>query len=256
MKWTLWTACLTTVFATVAFAADKPAEKKLTRVLLVTGRDVPPHPWRETSPALREALEKTGQFEVLVSEEPAVLESSALAGYDVILLNYYNWERPEITDQAKENLLKFVKGGKGLVSFHFSVRAWGGWKEYVKLIGRIWIDTSGHGPRGTFKVKVAKPDHYITQGLTDFEADDELYAKLVGDTPINVLVEAYSEWSKKTEPIAWTLDYGKGRVFNIVLGHDAKACRLPQFVQLLQRGTAWAAHLDDKAGVPKEATAK
>lgn len=252
MKWTLWLACLAAAFATFALAADKPAEKKLTRVLLVTGRDVPAHPWRETTPALREALEKTGQFEVLVSEEPAVLESSVLADYDVILLNYYNWQRPEITDHAKENLLKFVKSGKGLVSFHFSVRAWGGWAEYRKLIGRIWIDSSGHGPRGTFKVKVAQPDHFITQGLTDFEADDELYAKLVGDTPINVLVEAYSDWSKKTEPIAWTLEYGQGRVFNIVLGHDAKACRLPQFVQLLQRGTAWVARLDHKATTENE----
>ncbi|HOW70872.1 MAG TPA: ThuA domain-containing protein [Phycisphaerae bacterium] len=253
MKWTLWIACLITTFATTAVAADKPQAKRLSRILLVTGRDVPAHPWRETTPALREALEKTGKFEVLVSEEPAVLESSALASYDVILLNYYNWERPEITDQAKENLLKFVKSGKGLVSFHFSVRAWGKWAEYRKLIGRIWVDSSGHGPRGTFKVKVADADHYITQGLTDFEADDELYAKLIGDTPINVLVEAYSEWSKKTEPIAWTLDYGQGRVFNIVLGHDAKACRLPQFVQLLQRGTVWAGRLDGQTENPSQA---
>ncbi|MBN1341405.1 MAG: ThuA domain-containing protein [Phycisphaerae bacterium] len=226
-----------------AQAAEQPAKEKLIRVLLITGRDVPVHPWRETTPVLREHLEKTKKFEVVVSEEPLVLESSdALAGYDVILLNYYNWQRPSITEKAKENLLSFVKGGKGLVSFHFSVRAFGEWPEYRNLIGRIWTTGSGHGPRGKFQSKVVKPDHPITAGVPEtFEADDELYAKLVGDAPIDVLVEAYSEWSKKTEPLAWTLTYGKGRVFNIVYGHDARACQNPSFAKLLQQGTLWVA---------------
>ncbi|MGB9625073.1 MAG: hypothetical protein ACPMAQ_09445 [Phycisphaerae bacterium] len=45
---------------------------------------------------------------------------------------------------------------------------------------------------------------------------------------------------------SWTLDYGKGRVFNIVLGHDAKVCRDPNFVRLLQRGAEWVAKKDTK----------
>ena len=236
------TICLLLLTAGAAFAqtASQPAATPGTRVLVITGRDVPAHNWRETTPALREHLEKSGKFEVLVSEEPLVLESAeALASYDVILLNYYNWQRPTISDQAKENLLAFVRNGKGLVSFHFSARAFEEWPEYRKLIGRIWTTGSGHGPRGAFGTKVIAKDHFITQGTSDFGADDELYSKLVGDTPITVLVEAYSEWSKRSEPMAWTLTYGKGRVFNVVLGHDAKACRNPDFARLLVRGTEW-----------------
>lgn len=225
---------------------QKSQEPQLTRILVITGRDVPAHKWREVTPVLREHLEKSGKYELAVSEEPLVLESSALDSYDVILLNYYNWQRPTITDKAKENLLAFVKNGKGLVCFHFSVRAFNEWSEYRKLVGRVWLDGSGHGPRGSFKVKIAKPDHFITEGLTDFEADDELYAKLVGDTPINVLAEAYSDWSKQTEPLAWTLDYGKGRVFSLMLGHDVKAVSTPEFTRLLQRGTDWVARKDAK----------
>ncbi|HOB75388.1 MAG TPA: ThuA domain-containing protein [Phycisphaerae bacterium] len=227
--------------------AEKPAEKALTRLLIVTGRDVPAHKWRETTPVLREHLEATGEFEVVVSEEPLVLESSALDSYDVILLNYYNWERPGITPKAQENLLKFVKGGKGLVSFHFSCRAFEHeWPEYRNLIGRIWTTGSGHGPRGKFEAKIKDREHFITQGISDFQADDELYAKLVGDAPIHVLVEAYSEWSGRVEPLVWTLEYGKGRVYNNVFGHDVKACRDPNFAKLLQRGTLWAAGKDAK----------
>ncbi len=244
MKLVMWGLWVVAGLLVSGQSADQPAEAKLKRILLVTGRDVPAHNWRETSPALREHLEATRQFEVVVSEEPLVLESSALDGYDAILLNYYNWQRPGITPKARENLTRFVKDGKGLIAFHFSVRAFEDWPEYRDLVGRIWTKGSGHGPRGTFKARVKAKDHPITQGTSDFEADDELYAKLVGDAPINVLVEADSEWSKQTEPIAWTLDYGKGRVFGFMLGHDAKACRDPNFARLLQRGTAWA------AGVP------
>jgi len=227
-------------------AADKPAEKKLTRVLIVTGRDVDAHNWREVTPVLREHLEKSGQFEVVVSEEPLVLESSAPDNYDVILLNYYNWQRPSIPAKARENLLNFVKSGKGLVAFHFSANAWGDWEEYRNLIGRIWTKGSGHGPRGKFNVRIKDKGHFITQGISDFEADDELYAKLVGEAPIHVLMEADSEWSKKTEPLAWTLDYGKGRVFGYMLGHDVRACRDDNFAKLLVQGTLWTARKDAK----------
>lgn len=237
----IWISC---VLANMVVAAEAPkaAAAKPTRVLIVTGRDVPAHNWRETTPALREALEADKKFEVVVSEEPNVLESSALDEYDVVLLNYFAVERPGYSAKSQENLTRFVKNGKGLVCFHFSANTSGRWPEYADLVGRIWVPkTSGHGPRGKFNVKITDKQHFITEGLSDFEADDELYAKLQGNAPIHVLIEADSEWSGKTEPLAWTLDVGKGRVFGFMLGHDGKACRNPSFVKILQRGTAWAA---------------
>jgi type 1 glutamine amidotransferase len=78
--------------------------------------------------------------------------------------------------------------------------------------------------------------------VTDFEADDELYASLAGDTKIDVLATALSaDYSKKDEPMAWTLRYGDGRVFVLALGHDAKARENPSFQKLLVQGCAWAA---------------
>ena len=68
---------------------------------------------------------------------------------------------------------------------------------------------------------------------TDFEADDELYAKLLGDAPITVLVEADSDWSKKTEPLVFWQDYGKGRVFYNAYGHDGKALSTPEVKKII-----------------------
>jgi type 1 glutamine amidotransferase len=43
--------------------------------------------------------------------------------------------------------------------------------------------------------------------------------------------------------MAFVLDYGKGRVFQTVLGHDTRAYASPGVGQLLRRGCAWVARL-------------
>lgn len=234
--------------ALLVLRAQDAAKKK--RVLIVTGNDVPAHDWRTTTPATRAILEADGAFEVFVSEEPSVLETSALSKYDVLVLNYRNPPAEKLSDAARANLTSFVKGGKGLVAVHFAVSAWGDWPEFQKLVGRTWVGkkeagedkASGHGPRGKFKVAVKAKDNPITKGIDDFEADDELYARLAGDAPIDVLATAFSaDYSKRDEPMAWTLRYGEGRVFVTVLGHDVRARETSSFKRLLVQGSAWAA---------------
>lgn len=219
-----------------------PAPKKI-NVLLITGDDVAVHPWYEVSQAIRQALVDSGKFQVRVCEDPGVLESArALQRYDVIFLHYYNATTPTLSDTAKQNLLDFVRGGKGFCVSHLSSASFKEWDEFKKLCGRYWVmGQSGHGPRGKFQVKVADPAHPITRGLQPFEADDELYAKLQGDTPIHVLLEADSDWSKRTEPLAFVLQYGQGRVFHETFGHDAKAIQNPAIQKLLVQGVQWAA---------------
>jgi type 1 glutamine amidotransferase len=43
------------------------------------------------------------------------------------------------------------------------------------------------------------------------------------------------------QPMLWTLEYGKGRVFVTALGHDAAAMKSEIFAVSLTRGTEWAA---------------
>jgi type 1 glutamine amidotransferase len=222
-------------------AADAPGKIK---VLLVTGDDVQPaHNWREVSQAIRETLVTSGKFDVRVCEDAGVLDSAAtLSRYDLVFLHLYNAKTPTLSAGAKENLASFVKDGKGLVISHLSSASFKEWEEFPKLCGRCWVmGKSGHGPRSVFKARIANKDNPITQGISDFEADDELYAKLQGDAPITVLVEADSDWSKKTEPLVFTVEYGKGRVFHETFGHDGKALQNPVVRKLIQRGCEWAA---------------
>lgn len=225
-------------------AADSGQRPEQIEVLLIAGDDVAPyHDWREISERTREVLAGSDRFDVRVCEDPLILDSkAALANYDVIVLTMFHRGTPKMTDQAKENLLNFVKGGKGFYVQHLASASFPDWAEFGKLCGRKWVmGTSGHGPRSVFDVKVVKKDHPITKGMTDFKIFDELYARLQGDEQIEVLVSAYSDWSEKQEPLVFTRPYGKGRSVHNAFGHDFKAILHPSMQQLIRNGVEWAA---------------
>lgn len=235
--------CFGLVFLSCAVVLQAGAPARA-RVLIITGDDVSPaHDWLSCASTTRDVLKESGRFDVDVVGSAEVLANDAnLKNVDVIYLMLYNARTPTLSDKGKENLLAFVRGGKGLVVTHLSSASFKEWPEFKALCGRVWVmGTSGHGPRSVFKAVVVDKTSPITAGVGDFDQDDELYAKLQGDAPIHVLLQADSDWSKKTEPLAFTLDYGKGRVFHHTFGHDSKAISTPEVKTLIVQGTAWAA---------------
>lgn len=219
------------------------AETAKCKVLVISGDDVKAHNWRETTPCTKDILDKAGKFDTTVVEGLTVLNSKdELAKYDVIYFMLYNSKKVELSDDAKANFLNFVKDGKGLVVTHLASASFQKWEDWGKMCGRYWqMGKSGHGPGGEFECKVIVKDHPITKGLEDFKTSDELYAKLLGEEKINVLVTADSAWSKKTEPMVWTLDYGKGRVACHTFGHDKKAFESTGVQKVIVTTTQWAA---------------
>ena len=231
------------VAVSFCLAADAPSRPAKIRALLITGDDVSAHPWREISETTREVLSASGKFDVRVCEDPLILDSeTALKAYDVIVFTIYSQRVPVIPEQAQQNLLNFVKNGKGFFVQHLASASFPKWDEFGKLCGRKWVmGSSGHGPRSVFEAKVVDKEHPITTGLADFKTDDELYAKLQGAGDIHVLVQADSDWSKKTEPLVFTLNYGKGRTVFNAFGHDRKALMTPSVQKIIARGVEWAA---------------
>lgn len=234
---------LIAMVAVVFCLGANPAKPTPIKVLLITGDDVSAHPWREMSETTREILVNSGKFDVKICEDPLILESAtALKNYDVIVFTIYSAKLAELPGQARENLLNYVKSGKGFFVQHLAGASFPKWEEFGKLCGRKWVmGTSGHGPRAPFQAKIADKQHPITAGLSDFEVDDELYAKLQGDAKIQVLVTADSDWSKVTEPLVFLQNYGKGRVIYNAFGHDRKALMTPNVQKIIARGTEWAA---------------
>jgi type 1 glutamine amidotransferase len=241
----LLAAALSTLAAEPANRFLKPVWRPdSTRILLVTGLEYPGHPWRQTAPALAEALEKDARIQVQIIENAHALTNLDLTPFKAIVLNYMNWEQPSPGDKARENLRKFVANGGGFALVHFACGAWQDWPEFRNLAGRAWNPKlRGHDPRGKFAVNITAAKHPITAGLKDFETDDELYTCLDGERPIEIIAKATSKVDQKDYPMAFVLNYEKGRVFHCVLGHDLKAISFPEVFELYRRGVAWSAGL-------------
>ena len=246
------------LFACAALSAQTTPPK--IQVLIITGQDK--HPWRDSSPYLRDLLNQTGRFEVRVTEEFHGAGPETLAPYDVAVLDYSDekLDVPDWSDATKAALLEFVRSGKGLVVYHHSAASFQHWAEYEKLIGCVWrTGVSHHSPVHDYTVKIQDGDHPITRGMTPtFMAQtDELYAGLEcqPSPTFHVLATGWDDHSRykgrphepspdspsQDEPLLWTLSYGSGRVFATMLGNDMRAVHTPGFISTFVRGAEWAA---------------
>lgn len=237
--------------------AQTPAPK--IQALIITGQNG--HDWKATTPVLRKLLEDTGRFEVRVMEEFRGAGRETLAPYDVVILNYYEQKKPALRwgERADAAFAEFVRGGKGLVVYHFSMAAFEGWTEYEKMCGANWRPDNGHhSARHDFTVTVKDAEHPIMRGVpaTFPQGNDELYANLKWQPAgsYHVLATAWDDHSLYKagekqpipgkgldQPMLWTVDYGKGRVFVTAMGHDPAAMKDAGFVTTFTRGTEWAA---------------
>jgi type 1 glutamine amidotransferase len=97
-------------------------------------------------------------------------------------------------------------------------------------------------------VKKTDARHPISEGLpAQFEhLKDELYQNSKLTPGSEVLATAFSDPKKprgtgKDEPVIWVNHYGKGRVYENVLGHDTSAMADPSYQEWMRRGVIWAA---------------
>ena len=244
------------------------------------------HDWKLTTPYLRAILENTGIFKVEVLTSPASGEDLSgfkpdFAKFDVVVLNYNGDAWPAESMSAFE---KYVKDGGGVVIYHAADNSFPEWMEFNRMIGLggwgdrnekdgpylRWVDekpvkdntpgkAGSHGKRHEFIVDNRMPEHPILKGLNPRwkHTLDELYDSLRGPAEnVSLLATAYSDpetgGTGKHEPILMTIDYGKGRIFHTVLGHDDVSCSGVGFMATFARGAEWAATGEVTLPVPPD----
>ena len=261
------------------------------KAMIVTGQNNS-HDWTVSSPILKKILESTCLFSIKTATTPekgADMSSFTpdFSKFDLVVLDYDGDAWPETTKSA---FIEFVKNGGGVVVYHAGNNPFGKWKEFNEIIGLggwggrdeksgpyvyykndtlVRDDSPGrggsHGPQHEYLVKTRDVNHPIMKGLplSWMHTKDELYQQLRGPAKnMDILATAYADTTYKgtgyDEPVLFTISYGKGRIFQTVLGHVGKntdeypAVECAGFITTLQRGAEWAVSGQVTQEVPAE----
>lgn len=208
------------------------------KALVLSGEN---HRFNASAPIIHKFLDASDGIDAEMTEDKDALRS--LNAYDVCVLGTGftksvkledgTVERlDDLTPEQERGLFDYVSGGGGLVGMHGT--AWWIPSRAVPLIGG---HANWHPPGLTFEVQIDDANHDITEGMTAFEVDDEIYMS-AWDPSIHVLASA--TWSDKQHPMAWTQPYGEGRVFYTTLGHGPATFERPMMQKLMTNGTRWA----------------
>ena len=146
---------------------------KTINVLLVSGLVTIEHQSRKMNERLRELLEATGRFQVVIVEEFRNITSEFLEPYDVLLINYDGKLLPtqparRFGEQTEQVIFDFVAQGKGIIFYHSSVWVDSHWPdEWRKLLGGYCAMDQGcrRCPKDDFYVEIMDPGHPVTKGI-------------------------------------------------------------------------------------------
>lgn len=238
------------------------------------------HDWKQTSYVVKTILEDSGLFTVNISTAPSEPGDEKwkkwrpkFKRYDVVIQNSNNIHNKKIKwpRQVEKSLERYVKSGGGLYVLHSANNAFSHWSEYDLMIGLGWrskeegvaiqVKDNGqlehipigegkatyHGPRNDEVIYILT-NHPINSGFPKAwkTPDMELYKYARGPAKnLTVLSYAKDRETNINWPVEWTVEYGKGRVYNSSMGHLWKGQTYPVsyrcigFQTTLIRATEW-----------------
>lgn len=263
----------------IVVAISSACARQPIKALIISGQNN--HNWKVSHRVLQTILNESSLFEadiVLTAEAGGDMSGFCpdFSLYDVVVLDYNGDRWPAETDAA---FLEYVQAGGGVVLYHAADNAFADWEEFNKIIalggwegrtesagpyyylvdGKPTLDYSAgpggsHGSEREYPMHCRTSDHPITRGLPDnwIHGRDEMYDRMRG--PANIKDLLYSGYaiaekggSGREEPLVFTVDYGKARIFHLMLGHagptadNSPAMQCAGFQTLLLRGAEWAA---------------
>ncbi len=164
--------------------------------------------------------------------------------YDVLVL-YDSMQ--EIDDEERQNLTRFVEGGKGVVILHHALVDYSDWPWwYEEVMGARWLKSQSKPLvwKTTWQHDVdltsyPVKEHPILEGVGRFEINDETYKGMWFSPEITVLMR--TDHPTSDGPLVWISPYKKSRVVCIELGHGRRAHMNPSYKRLVQNAIRWTA---------------
>ncbi|MEK8129200.1 ThuA domain-containing protein [Paenibacillus filicis] len=201
-------------------------------------------------------------FTVDFTENPADLNAANLAKYDVVFFvnttgNFSEWG---MTEQQKQDLMSFIKSGKGYVGAHAATDTGYDWAEYGDLTGAYF---SNHPWTQTVTFNVEDNNHPATSHLGGaWTALEEVYyfRNNPRDKGKHILLSLDMNSNGVTgdpsedHPNAWCSPVSNGRMFYTALGHHPETWFMEDFQKHLLGGLkyAWGEAKDTDCDKPSQ----
>ena len=241
---TIFSVCLLALFALGGVVqAESP---KPLKVMLITGGCC--HDYAKQKELLKAGLEARAHVvvEQIHSDDkstkarfPMFEKADWAKGFDVIIHDECS---ADVTEASYvQNILNAHKSGVPAVNLHCAMHSYripsDEWFQYCG------IQSARHGPQKPIDVIYVEREHTIVKGLDNWTTvNEELYNNLKLFDTAKPLARGKQEVGNKVDDyiVAWTNQYGKGKVFSTTLGHNNDTVGDPRYLDLVTRGLLWS----------------
>jgi type 1 glutamine amidotransferase len=147
---------------------------------------------------------------------------------------------------ARETLLEWIAAGGSFIGVHSASDTWHEWPEYIAMLGG---EFDHHPDQTTRTIFVENAAHPATASLpAPHDLFEEFYIlKNFDPNRVSVLLSLHTSPEDSGSgffPLAWTRNYGRGRVLYTALGHRIDVWTSEWFQQHLTGAIAWGLRRD------------
>lgn len=165
-----------------------------------------------------------------------------------------------LTEQQKADLLSFVKeDGKGLIVGHAASVAYFDWPDFISMIGGFMDSEYPVQPMTLINENPKFPGANVFPKRFSFTDQFPVMRQPFSGKDVNVILRV--DASKLTPdqlkrrpdgdiPVVWTKPYGKGRVYNLTIGHQEDVWNDKRFREMARQGILWAMGPSAPSGKP------
>lgn len=214
--------------------------------------------------------QQTGAYDTTISDDLTLFAPGSLEQFDAVVLSNTtgNWIQPtpvdvkrlypdggksakEVEVMLREELVRYVQSGNGLVGFHSATDANYHWPEFGRMLGGYF---DGHPWHENVSINVERPANVLSSafGGKEFSIVDEIYqfrdpysrnklhVLLSLDTTQTDMNKDSIRRSDGDFAVAWIRRYGQGRVFYSSLGHREEIFWNPMILRFYLDGIQFA----------------
>ena len=225
-------------------AAGTDSAARKTKAAVITGG----HGFEEEPfLALFDSIDTISYDRLDQKDDSEFLEDIGEWRYDVIV--FYAMTQ-NISEQRRQNLLRLLDKGVGVVALHHTAAAFQDWPEFGNIIGvkfftRETVVDGEEYPTCTYQhdvdmnIRVSDTSHPVTKGIEGFTVHDEVYKGCLFDPDAEVLLT--TDHPASDPAVCCVKTYRNARVCYIKPGHGPSVFADASYRRLVAQAIAWTA---------------